>query len=190
MAFKLVVFTTVLAVTKASVVSGGTAYLQPSISVPVARTVIAEPHDPNPQYSFGYDVQDPFTGDNHGQVESRSGDVVTGRYSLIDSDGTRRVNPLVVRAVVAEQPVAPVAVAAPQRVAAVAYGAPQPVLPPAPLAGSPVVAEPWAVNVAPVTASLVGSSVRSGPVVADEPWAVSSVAADPWPVSGGFECPY
>ncbi|CAH2104222.1 unnamed protein product [Euphydryas editha] len=41
--------------------------------------------------SFAYDVADPNTGDYKSQVESRSGGVVKGQYSLIDPDGTKRV---------------------------------------------------------------------------------------------------
>lgn len=50
----------------------------------------AEEYDPNPQYSFAYDVQDGLTGDSKSQQESRSGDVVQGSYSLIDADGYKR----------------------------------------------------------------------------------------------------
>ncbi|OWR47570.1 cuticular protein CPR59B [Danaus plexippus plexippus] len=41
--------------------------------------------------SFSYDVADPNTGDYKSQVETRSGGVVKGQYSLVDPDGTRRV---------------------------------------------------------------------------------------------------
>ena len=44
-----------------------------------------------PQYSFGYDVQDSITGDFKHQQESRDGDVVHGSYSLLESDGTKRI---------------------------------------------------------------------------------------------------
>lgn len=44
-------------------------------------------YDPNPQYSFAYDVQDHLTGDSKSQHESRQGDVVHGSYSLVDADG-------------------------------------------------------------------------------------------------------
>ncbi|XP_026292659.2 larval cuticle protein A3A-like isoform X2 [Frankliniella occidentalis] len=47
-------------------------------------------YDPNPSYSYAYDVQDALTGDSKRQHESRSGDVVRGSYSLNDPDGTRR----------------------------------------------------------------------------------------------------
>lgn len=45
----------------------------------------------NESSSFAYDVADPNTGDYKSQVESRSGGVVRGQYSLIDADGTQRV---------------------------------------------------------------------------------------------------
>lgn len=32
-----------------------------------------------------------MTGDNKSQQESRNGDVVTGSYSLVEPDGTRRI---------------------------------------------------------------------------------------------------
>jgi hypothetical protein len=47
-------------------------------------------YDPNPQYSYAYDIQDALTGDSKGQHETRSGDVVQGSYSLVEPDGTRR----------------------------------------------------------------------------------------------------
>ena len=57
-------------------------------AVAVAKTV--EDYDPNPQYSFAYDVQDGLTGDSKSQHETRNGDVVEGHYSLIDADGVKR----------------------------------------------------------------------------------------------------
>lgn len=60
-------------------------------AAPVAKAVLpAEDYDPNPQYSYAYDIQDGLTGDSKSQQESRSGDVVQGSYSLTDPDGTRR----------------------------------------------------------------------------------------------------
>lgn len=56
----------------------------------VVATKIDE-YDPHPQYSYGYDVQDALTGDSKSQYETRNGDVVSGSYSLIEADGTRRV---------------------------------------------------------------------------------------------------
>lgn len=110
-------------------------------AAPVAKAVVAaDDYDPNPQYSYAYDIQDGITGDSKNQQESRSGDVVQGSYSLTDPDGTRRtveytadpVNGF--NAVVHKEPLvakvaAPVAYAAPvAKVAAapVAYAAPAP----------------------------------------------------------------
>lgn len=62
------------------------------ISQPLVQPVVrSEPYNPHPQYSFLYEVQDPLTGDSHGQYETREGDVVKGAYALMDSDGTRRL---------------------------------------------------------------------------------------------------
>lgn len=58
--------------------------------VPVAKTIVAEPSAPA-HYDFGYSVNDPHTGDSKTQQESRRGDVVQGSYSLIESDGTKRI---------------------------------------------------------------------------------------------------
>lgn len=55
-----------------------------------AKVAHEEDYDPNPQYSFAYDVQDGLTGDSKSQHETRNGDVVTGSYSLIDADGHKR----------------------------------------------------------------------------------------------------
>ncbi|XP_028037023.1 cuticle protein-like [Bombyx mandarina] len=40
--------------------------------------------------SFAYDVADPSTGDFKSQVETRVGGTVSGQYSLIEPDGTKR----------------------------------------------------------------------------------------------------
>ncbi|CAG9568004.1 unnamed protein product [Danaus chrysippus] len=72
---KIVVFICVFGVAAASVVA----------PVPVARV------EPFPQYSYGYNVQDSLTGDYKGHQEQRNGDVVTGSYSVVEPDGTRRI---------------------------------------------------------------------------------------------------
>ena len=115
----------------------------------VVPAAVDTDYDPNPSYSYAYDVQDHLTGDSKFQEESRQGDVVQGSYSLTEPDGSRRtvhytadpVNgfnavvdrqaPVVQKAVVAAAPVvqktvvaAPVAYAAP--VAKYAY-APAPI---------------------------------------------------------------
>uniref|UniRef100_A0A0A9XLP9 Larval cuticle protein A2B n=2 Tax=Lygus hesperus TaxID=30085 RepID=A0A0A9XLP9_LYGHE len=56
----------------------------------VAKVAAVDDYDPNPQYSYAYDIQDALTGDSKSQHESRSGDSVQGSYSLTDPDGTRR----------------------------------------------------------------------------------------------------
>ncbi|KAI5636110.1 insect cuticle protein domain-containing protein [Phthorimaea operculella] len=45
----------------------------------------------HPSYSFNYAVNDPHTGDNKGQWETRHGDVVKGAYSLVEPDGNVRI---------------------------------------------------------------------------------------------------
>ncbi|RVE50413.1 hypothetical protein evm_004950 [Chilo suppressalis] len=69
------------------------AYAAPYAVGPAIAKVAApvEEYDPNPQYSYAYDIQDALTGDSKSQQESRSGDVVQGSYSLVEPDGTRRV---------------------------------------------------------------------------------------------------
>ena len=60
--------------------------------VALARNSPVDPlYDPNPQYTFSYNVDDPETGDSKSQEETRNGDNVQGRYSVIESDGSRRV---------------------------------------------------------------------------------------------------
>lgn len=119
----LVVVSALVAVANAVVVPGHGLALPgyPSLAAPVypglAKVAVAkvagpEPYDPNPQYSFSYDVhvsweaaepkprtnphyilplQDGSTGDVKNQQETRNGDVVQGSYSLIEADGTRRI---------------------------------------------------------------------------------------------------
>uniref|UniRef100_T1HEG0 Uncharacterized protein n=1 Tax=Rhodnius prolixus TaxID=13249 RepID=T1HEG0_RHOPR len=69
----------------------------PVAPVPVARAPAAvapvredAAYDPNPQYTYSYQVDDPVTGDSKAQTETRQGDVVQGSYTLIEPDGSRR----------------------------------------------------------------------------------------------------
>lgn len=55
------------------------------------KAVAPADFDPNPSYSFSYDVQDPVTGDFKSQSESLNGEVIQGSYSLIEPDGSRRI---------------------------------------------------------------------------------------------------
>ncbi|XP_033149878.1 cuticle protein 8 [Drosophila busckii] len=43
------------------------------------------------RYEFHYSVHDSHTGDVKDQFEHRRGDYVTGRYSLIEPNGQRRI---------------------------------------------------------------------------------------------------
>ncbi|KAL6443988.1 hypothetical protein ACFW04_001745 [Cataglyphis niger] len=64
----------------------------PAAALPIAKLEIDNANfDPYPQYSYAYDVQDTLTGDAKSQHESRNGDVVSGSYSLLEADGTRRI---------------------------------------------------------------------------------------------------
>lgn len=60
-------------------------------SAPALIAKSGDDYDPNPQYSFSYDIHDGLTGDAKSQTETRDGDVVKGQYSLIEADGTRRI---------------------------------------------------------------------------------------------------
>ncbi|XP_034934152.1 larval cuticle protein A2B-like [Chelonus insularis] len=101
MAFKFVAFAALLAIANAGVLpvayqAAPVAHLQythaapVAIAHPVVKAVDTE-YDPHPEYNFSYNVQDSLTGDSKTQEESRHGDVVKGSYSLVESDGTRRV---------------------------------------------------------------------------------------------------
>ncbi|XP_031333417.1 larval cuticle protein A2B-like [Photinus pyralis] len=59
-------------------------------AAPIAKAVVAEEYDANPQYSYAYDIQDAVTGDSKNQHETRNGDVVSGSYSVVDPDGVKR----------------------------------------------------------------------------------------------------
>ncbi|XP_046399451.1 larval cuticle protein A3A-like [Ischnura elegans] len=112
MAFKFFLLAALVAIARAGVAP--VAYSAPALAhpvavahpaqfaygAPVAKAVVAAPgkavavdtdFDPNPQYSFSYDIQDALTGDSKSQHETRNGDVVEGSYSLVEPDGTRRI---------------------------------------------------------------------------------------------------
>lgn len=59
----------------------------PAVPLPAAKLDFADAY---PQYQFAYTVRDSLTGDAKDQEEIRDGDVVKGRYSLIEADGSRR----------------------------------------------------------------------------------------------------
>ncbi|XP_011196904.1 larval cuticle protein A3A [Zeugodacus cucurbitae] len=68
---------------------GGAALPVPYVAA-APKPAAPEPYDPAPKYSFGYDIQDGYTGDLKSQHETRHGDVVKGSYSVVDPDGTKR----------------------------------------------------------------------------------------------------
>nr|ATY49616.1 Cuticle protein [Bradysia odoriphaga] len=91
MAFKLIALVSFIAVANAGLVP--TAVVQSPILQRLDQPILTkqlEAYDPNPQYSFSYNVQDSYTGDVKNQQETRSGDNVQGQYSLIDADGFKR----------------------------------------------------------------------------------------------------
>ncbi|XP_041968010.1 uncharacterized protein LOC121725227 [Aricia agestis] len=49
-----------------------------------------EEYNPNPQYSFSYDIHDKQTGDSKAAHETRDGGVVRGYYTFVDAAGQRR----------------------------------------------------------------------------------------------------
>lgn len=68
------------------------AVLVRGVAAPVVSARLEDvEYDPNPQYTYAYDVKDALTGDSKSQYESREGDIVRGRYSLIEPDGSRRI---------------------------------------------------------------------------------------------------
>lgn len=104
---QLVVLAALVAVARAGVIAGygaapayglgygaapayGLGYGKALAVAPAAKAVVAEPYDPNPHYSFAYQVADAHTGDQKSQHETREGDVVQGSYSLVEPDGTLR----------------------------------------------------------------------------------------------------
>ncbi|XP_043283500.1 larval cuticle protein A2B-like [Venturia canescens] len=94
MATKLTVFLGCLVtVAKAGLLPAAPLGFAPAAGVAVAAPLVKSvtDYDPHPQYTYAYDVQDSLTGDAKSQHETRNGDVVTGSYSLIEADGTRRV---------------------------------------------------------------------------------------------------
>ncbi|XP_054272593.1 cuticle protein-like [Macrosteles quadrilineatus] len=117
-------------------------------------------YDPNPQYSYAYDIQDSLTGDSKSQHESREGDVVHGSYSLVEPDGSKRTVEYTAdphngfNAVVHKEPgYAP----APKYAAAPAYAAPK-------YAAGPAYAPAYAAPVAKYAAAPAYAPTYAAPV--------------------------
>ncbi|CAH1173765.1 unnamed protein product [Phaedon cochleariae] len=87
MAFKLALLASILAATNAAVLPAPAAL----VASPVLARIADDTFDPNPSYSFAYDVQDALTGDSKGQIENRANGIVTGQYNVAEPDGTRRI---------------------------------------------------------------------------------------------------
>ncbi|CAH1964339.1 unnamed protein product [Acanthoscelides obtectus] len=81
MAFKIFILLATMALARAEAQA---AVLAPA---PVLARISDSTFDPNPAYSFGYDVQDALTGDSKGHVESRANGIVSGQYNVAEPDG-------------------------------------------------------------------------------------------------------
>ncbi|TKX27757.1 cuticular protein RR-2 [Spodoptera litura] len=59
--------------------------------VPAVLGIIVRDPPPSPNdYKYSYNIDDPTTGDSKSQHEVRQGDVVTGAYTVLGPDGTKR----------------------------------------------------------------------------------------------------
>ncbi|KAG5883882.1 hypothetical protein JTB14_007770 [Gonioctena quinquepunctata] len=83
MAVKYVILAALVAVARGGLIAAPAA--------PVLARISEATIDPNPSYSYAYDVQDALTGDSKSQVESRANNIVRGQYTVADPDGTRRI---------------------------------------------------------------------------------------------------
>lgn len=180
--FQLVILAAIIALSRGGVV-GASVVAAPAVVAKISDATI----DPNPQYSFAYDVQDALTGDSKSQVESRANGIVRGQYSVADPDGTRRIVDYYAdpvngfNAVVRKAPLAVVApvvakaapVIAPAPIAPVVARA-APVVAPAPFA--PVVAAPAPLitraYASPLLARAVAPAIAS-PLAAPAPLALA-----------------
>ena len=58
---------------------------------PAVFGIIVRDPPPSPNdYKYSYNIEDPTTGDSKSQHEVRQGDVVTGAYTVLGPDGTKR----------------------------------------------------------------------------------------------------
>lgn len=128
------------------------------LTAPAPKPSAPEPYDADPKYSFGYDIQDGYTGDLKSQHETRHGDVVKGSYSVVDPDGTKRTvdytadphhgfNAVVRKEPLAYKHVAPLPAApAPAPHALPLAPVPAPPLPPVPKPALPLLSYPFALT--------------------------------------------
>ncbi|XP_021931065.1 larval cuticle protein A2B-like isoform X2 [Zootermopsis nevadensis] len=90
MIFKPFVFAAVVAIARAGLL-GAPSVVIPGAPAAAAPVNVDTDYDPNPYYSFAYDVQDTVTGDSKGHHETRNGDYVQGVYYLVEPDGILRI---------------------------------------------------------------------------------------------------
>lgn len=61
-------------------------------SIPGVFSIIVRDPPPLPtDYKYSYDITDPYTGDSKSQHEVRQGDLVSGAYTVVGPDGTKRI---------------------------------------------------------------------------------------------------
>lgn len=56
----------------------------------VISIIVKDPPLSGLEYKYSYNIDDPTTGDTKSQHEVRQGDVVSGSYTVVDPDGTKR----------------------------------------------------------------------------------------------------
>lgn len=56
----------------------------------VIGIIVKDPPLTGHEYKYSYNIDDPTTGDVKSQHEVRQGDVVSGSYTVVDPDGTKR----------------------------------------------------------------------------------------------------
>ncbi|XP_028158586.1 larval cuticle protein A3A-like [Ostrinia furnacalis] len=56
----------------------------------VIGIIVKDPPPTELDYKYSYNIDDPSTGDVKSQHEVRQGDVVSGSYTVVDPDGTKR----------------------------------------------------------------------------------------------------
>lgn len=77
--FQIAIFVCIIGVAKCGVP------VAPVVASPVLARISDDTFDPNPSYSFAYDVQDALTGDSKGQIESRANGIVQGIFLWSES---------------------------------------------------------------------------------------------------------
>lgn len=63
-------------------VRSGVVPAAPLVASPILAKISDDTVDPNPSYSFAYDVQDALTGDSKGHIESKVNGIVQGKFIM------------------------------------------------------------------------------------------------------------